>query len=73
MRSRKVVLGKSGGVGLRKIIRVGGSSPAVCIPEEFLVHHGLKIGDEVGLVWDGHLQIVPGMSRAEENRGNREG
>ena len=59
MESRKVILGKSGGVGLRKIIRVGGSSSAVCIPEDFLNHHGLKVGDEVGIIWDGYLKLLP--------------
>jgi antitoxin component of MazEF toxin-antitoxin module len=59
MKSRKIILGKNGGVGLRKIIRVGNASVAVCIPEDFLSRHGLKVGDEVGLVWNGHLKLLP--------------
>jgi len=59
MKSRKMILGKSGGVGLRKIIRVGNSSVAVCIPDDFLFRHGLQAGDEVGLVWNGHLTLLP--------------
>jgi len=69
MKSRKVVLGKSGGVGLRKIIRVGNASVAVCIPEDFLNRHGLKVGDEVGLVWNGSLKLLPvkeAMTKDEE-------
>lgn len=69
MKSRKMILGKNGGVGLRKIIRVGNSSVAVCIPEDFLYRHGLKAGDEIGLVWNGCLKLVPvkeAMTKDEE-------
>ncbi len=59
MKSKRTLLGRTGGVGLRKIIRVGHSSPAVCIPTDFLKSHGLRIGDEVGLIWNGNLRLFP--------------
>jgi len=43
MKSKMTLLGKTGGVGLRKIIRVDQSSPAVCIPGDFLKNHGFKV------------------------------
>ena len=73
MKSKKTLLGKTGGVGLRKIIRVGQSSPAVCIPGDFLKSHGLRIGDEVGIVWNGNLRLFPvsetkAIKQTEERR-----
>ena len=57
-KARRTVLGFGGGVGIRKIIKLGGS-PAVCLPKEFLYSKGLSTGDEVALVWDGDLRISP--------------
>jgi len=59
MKPRKIILGKSGGVGLRKIFRVGRSSPAVCIPKDFLREHGIRLGGEVVLVWNNHIEAFP--------------
>ncbi len=57
-KSRKTLLALGAGVGLRKLLGVGGSI-GVSIPREFLDSKGLKKGDMVALVWNGGLRILP--------------
>lgn len=71
MKSKRTVLGKGVGAGVRRIITIG-DCVGVVLPREFLVTHGLRAGDEVGVVWNGDLRVIPG-GRTEGNRGNREG
>jgi len=72
MKSKRVTLGKGIGVGVRRIVTIG-DCVGVILPKEFLVTHGLQAGDEVGLVWNGHLQVIPGMARMKENYGKQGG
>lgn len=57
-KSKKTLVGRSGGMGLRKIIKVG-DSVGLCLPKEFLHSKNLVLGDEVALVWNGGLRILP--------------
>lgn len=72
-KARRVVLGPDGGVGMRKILKVGGSQ-AICLPKEFLLSKGLKTGDEVALIWNGGLRVFPvnetkAIDQSEEDKG----
>lgn len=57
-KSRKVIIAKSGGIGIRKLVKVG-NGVALFIPREFLRNKGLCAGEEVALRWDGELSIQP--------------
>lgn len=57
-KSKRTVLGSEGGVGLRRILRIGGSA-LVCIPHEYLSSRGLKTGDELVVSWNGGLKFLP--------------
>lgn len=59
-RGRKIVLGKETGavVGIRKLIKYG-SVIAVTLPPEWIDKHGLKPGDEIPIVADSVLKLVP--------------
>ena len=57
-KSKKILLGKGGGMSLRKIVRIG-DSVGLCLPKEFLYSKNLVLGDEVALVWNGGLKLLP--------------
>jgi len=59
-RSKKIIISDrgEGGVGIRRIFRIGGSS-VVCLPHEFLFSKGLKVGDELIVSWNGGLKFSP--------------
>jgi len=57
-KSKKILVGRSGGMGLRKIVKIG-DSVGLCLPKEFLHSKNLVLGDEVALVWNGGLRIFP--------------
>jgi hypothetical protein len=57
-RSRRILMAKNGGLGIRKIYRLGHSA-VVSIPHEYLTSRGIKPGDEVFLRWNGDLLVSP--------------
>ena len=59
-KGRKIVKGKESEViaGVRKLIKYG-ESLAITLPPEWVEKHGLKPGDEVPIVADSILKIVP--------------
>uniref|UniRef100_A0A7V3NUE5 AbrB/MazE/SpoVT family DNA-binding domain-containing protein n=1 Tax=candidate division WOR-3 bacterium TaxID=2052148 RepID=A0A7V3NUE5_UNCW3 len=58
MRSRKVITTATGGVGLRRIMRIRRGA-AVSLPQEFLERHGLAPGDEVAIFFNGEFVVRP--------------
>lgn len=66
-KSKAIVVGRAGGVGIRRILRIGGSS-LVSIPREYLASKGLKVGDELRVSWDGELKFSPLVEGSEVGR-----
>jgi hypothetical protein len=57
-RSRKTIIARNGGVGVRKLVKIG-NGIAVFIPKEFLRARNLSAGEEIALKWNGDLSLQP--------------
>ena len=55
--SRKVSKGKRISVGRRTIMRLR-TTPAICLPKEFLSANNLDFGDEVAIIFNHILKVV---------------
>ena len=57
-KEKKVIRGQAISVANRRIYRIGGSA-GITLPWSFLTRNGLKIGDEVGVIFDHVLKVIP--------------
>jgi len=56
--TRKTVKGNKISTAVRRITRVG-DSPAIILPKDWLEKVGLKPGDEVAIIYNKIIKIVP--------------
>lgn len=64
-KSKDMVVGEEIASGVRKIIKIGGSH-YISLPKEFLDKYNLKEGDEVAIVVNDIIRIIPRSVKDEE-------
>lgn len=49
-------------------VHTNGASLIIILPQKFVRRHGIKKGDEVGILYDGFLQVIPHKDLANEEK-----